>query len=819
VPWKDLNRYMMMQSRLTAVMTRSLFLWGAIFISIHIFADEAPRERLLMDSGWKFHLGNSNWGTGEELINVGISTGPADPNFNDKGWASVVLPHDWAVALPFDQKADHLHGFKPIGPGYPQNSIAWYRRTFTLPQSDLGRRLWIEFGGVYRDSLIYLNGCLIGRQQRGYNSFRYDISDVANVGGKNVLVVRVNASQPEGWFYEGAGIYRHVWLVKTSPLAGAPDGTFIQTQFADNVPTGPCKITVQTKLLNEQAHPCQAQVSCEVLDPDGNVVGTNQAAADVAGWSPSEVEQTISVAAPVLWSPETPRLYRLRTTIRSGDAVTDQTETEFGIRTLAFDPDRGFLLNGQPYVIKGTCNHQDHAGVGWALPDALQYFRIAKMKEMGSNALRTTHNEPTEELLEACDRLGMLVMDESRTFDSSAENLEQLANQVRRDRNHPSVFLWSLGNEEPKQSTPMSARMAQTMQTLVHQLDPTRLVTYAAAVGNEFTGINSVTDVRGWNYDITKDMDNYHREHPTQPEIGSEQASTTTTRGMYDRYPPGPGYRSAYDDANNLWKGRDTAEAWCSFFAQRPWLSGGFAWTGFDYRGENEWPCVSSNYGILDTCGFPKDNFYYYLAWWGDKPVLHLFPHWNWAGKEGQAIDVRCFGNCDEVELFLNGQSQGRQTMPKYGHLEWKLAYAPGTLSAKGYSQGREIVDDQVETTGDPVAIKLTPNRTNLHGDGEDVSMVTVEAIDDRGRVVPTANNKIQFHADGGTIIGVGNGDPECLEADRGDQRSLFNGLAQVIVQAPGRAGTITLSAESPGLMTASVTLNVDNSTPRAFVP
>ena len=808
----------MMQNGLPTFLVRCLYFLGAVIISGHSFADEMSRERLLMDGGWKFHLGN-DWGTGEELINLGISKGPADPGFNDTSWTSVDLPHDWAVALPFDQKAQDRHGYKPIGPGYLQNSVGWYRRTFTVPQSNLGRRLWIEFGGVYRDSLVYLNGCLIGRQQRGYNSFRYDISDVANYGGKNVLAVRVDASQYEGWFYEGAGIYRHVWLVRTSPLAVAPDGTFVQTHFPNNVPNGPCRITVETKLLNEQANPAQAQVICEVLGPDGIVVGTCQSAITVAGWSSLGVEQTISVAAPVLWSPETPRLYRLRTTIRSGNSATDQTWTEFGIRTLAFDANRGFLLNGQPYVVKGTCNHQDHAGVGWAWPDALQYFRTAKMKEMGSNALRTAHNEPTEELLQACDRLGMLVMDESRTFDSSADNLGQLANQVRRDRNHPSVFLWSIGNEEPKQSTPMSARVAQTLQNLIHQLDPTRLVTYAAAVGNEFTGINSVTDVRGWNYDITKDMDNYHREHPNQPEIGSEQASTTTTRGIYDRHPPGPGYRSAYDDGNNMYHGRDTAEAWWTFFAQRPWLSGGFAWTGFDYRGENEWPCISTNYGILDTCGFPKDNFYYYQAWWGDKPVLHIFPHWNWAGKEGQPMDVRCFSNCDEVEIFLNGKSQGRQMMPKYGHREWKVSYTPGTLSAKGYSQGRQVIEDRVETTGKPVAIKLISNRTNLHGDGEDVSMVTVETIDAQGRVVPTADNKIKFHTDGGTILGVGNGDPECLEADHGDQRSLFNGLAQVIVQAPHQAGTITLSAESPGLTAASVRLEVDKSGQRPSVP
>ncbi len=808
-----------MLNRFTCLLVAAVLFVGALVCSKSALAEETPRERLLMDTNWKFHLGGDVWGTGEELINLGISKGPADPAYNDGWWAGVTLPHDWAVALPCDQKAQDRHGYKPIGPGFPQNNVAWYRRTFTLPQADQGKRLWLEFGGVYRDSLVYLNGCLVGRQQRGYNSFRYNISDVANYGGKNVLAVRVDVSQYEGWFYEGAGIYRHVWLVKTGPLAVAPDGTFIQTHFANNIPTGPCEISVETKLLNEQGDPSSAQVTDEVLAPDGQVVGSSQASVALAAWSPAAAQQTISVAAPALWSPEQPQLYRLRTTVRSGGTVVDQTETEFGLRTLAFDPDRGFLLNGKPYVIKGTCNHQDHAGVGTALPDRLQYFRMAEMKEMGSNALRTTHNEPTEELLQACDHLGILVLDESRTFDSSADNLAQLTNQVRRDRNHASVFLWSIGNEEPKQNTSMSARVARTMQNLVHQHDPTRLVTYAASVGNVFTGINSVTDIRGWNYDITKDVDDYHREHPTQPEIGSEQASTTTTRGIYERKPPGPGYRSAYDAANNMYHGRDTAEAWWTFYAQRPWLSGGFAWTGFDYRGENEWPCISSNYGIVDTCGFPKDNFYYYQAWWGDKPVLHIFPHWNWAGKEGQPIDVRCFSNCDEVELFLNGISQGRQKMPQNGHLAWKVPYAAGTLSAKGYAQGKQIIENQVETTGEPVAVKLIPDRTTLHSDGEDVSLVTVETIDAQGRVVPTANNKIKFQVDGGVISGVGNGDPECLEPDHGTERSLFNGLAQVIVQAPRQAGTITLSAEAPGLTAASDTLKVDASGPPPSVP
>ena len=481
-----------------------------------------------------------------------------------------------------------------------------------------------------------------------------------------------------------------------------------------------------------------------------------------------EEKSVLALSSPILWSPESPKLYKLVTTVENDGKIIDRTETEFGIRTLAFDADKGFLLNGKPYVVKGTCDHQDAAGVGWALPDALQYFRVAKLKEMGGNAIRTAHNEPTGELLEACDRLGMLVMDESRTVGSDADNLAQLAFQIRRDRNHPSVFVWSIGNEEPIQNSPLAARVATTMQKLIHQLDPSREVTYAASVGNEFTGMNSVTDVRGWNYHIDY-IDAYHKDHPTQPEIGTEQASSMTTRGIYAK-DPARGYQSAYDVQENRRDGNDTAESWWTFFDARPWLSGGFAWAGFDYRGETApygWPCISSHYGIIDTCGFPKDTFYYYQAWWTTNTVLHLLPHWNWPGKEGQNIDVWCYSNCKEVELFLNGQSLGRQTMKKDSHLEWEVKYAPGKLSAKGYNDGQVAAETKVETTGVPAAVQLTPDRATINADGEDCSVVTVAVTDAQGRVVPVADNLVHFQISGpGKIIGVGNGDPSCHEPD-----------------------------------------------------
>jgi beta-galactosidase len=729
-------------------------------------AQETTREKLLMDFGWKFHLGNE-WGTGEGPINLGVSTGPARSGFEDSSWATVNLPHDWAVALPFDRDASASHGFKPIGPKFPENSVGWYRRTFTLPAEDAGKRIWIEFGGVYRDSLVYVNNCLVGRQPRGYSSFRYDVTDVVRYGGRNTVAVRVDASQFEGWFYEGAGIYRHVWLVKTAPLAVAPDGTFVYSRFKNNVPQGPAEINIETRLANFKTNSADAEVDYEILDPDGKNVATSRANATVAPSGTREVKQKTYVASPVLWSPETPRLYKLVTTIQSGGKIMDRVETEFGVRTLAFDPNKGFFLNGKPYLIKGTANHQDHAGVGSALPDALQYFRVRTLKEMGSNAIRTAHNEPTEELLEACDRLGMLVLDESRVFASDAQDLALLENQVRRDRNHASVFLWSLGNEEPLESSPIAARVGRTMQTLVHHLDPSRLATFAANNGNEFLGVNSVIDVRGWNYDTGRDMDEYHAAHPEQPNIGTETASILTTRGIYV-IDQARGYQSAYDDSGNLPReDTNTAESWWTYYAARPWASGGFSWTGFDYRGENGWPDINANYGIIDMAGFPKDDFFYYQSWWSDKPVLHLLPHWNWSGKEGQNIDVRCFSNLDEVELFLNGVSLGRKVMPRNSHLQWMVPYASGTLMARGYKNGKSMTEEKVETTGPPAAIKLTPDRTPINPDGEDLSIITVAITDAQARVLPVADNLVSFEISGaGKIIGVGNGDPSSHEPD-----------------------------------------------------
>ena len=538
-----------------------LFVAGLVALSaVNGFgAEMSPRERLLLDFGWKFHLGN-DWGFAQSLAKAGTGSGPASLSFSDASWRTVNLPHDWVVELPFDPNADGGHGFKPVGPGYPQNSVAWYRRTFDLPDSDAGKRLWLEFDGVYRDCDVFVNGWFVGHHSSGYDSFRYDITDVANYGSQNIVAVKVDASQFEGWFYEGAGIYRHVWLVKTAPLAIAPDGVFVYSWFKDNVPGKKVAIHVHAQLLNDQTNGADATVRCEIISPEGKSIASFKEATTLKPGSKHEVKLDTTFRSPVLWSPESPNLYKLITTVEVDGKVVDQKETEFGIRTVAFDPDKGFLLNGKPYELYGTCNHQDHAGVGVALPDRLQYFRVEKLKEMGCNAIRTSHNAPTPELLEACDHLGMLVMDENRLLGSDAANLAQFQGQILRDRNHPSVAIWCLANEEfTVQDTPAGKRVADTMQTLLQRLDPTRPITYAAPVGDDYEqNINSVIDVRGWNYHVGQDMDNYHREHPTQPEVGTEQGSTVSTRGIYTNDAV-RGYVSSYDSNAQPWS--STAES------------------------------------------------------------------------------------------------------------------------------------------------------------------------------------------------------------------------------------------------------------------
>jgi beta-galactosidase len=771
----------------------------------------SPRDRLLLDSGWRFSLGHADdpahdfgFGgrNGETFAKSGKLFAPSSIKYDDSAWEKVDLPHDWAVELPFENDKDlYSHGCKPLGRKYPASSIGWYRRVFEVPASDAGRRISIEFDGVFRDCMVALNGHYLGGNFSGYAPFNFDVTDFVNYGDKNVLVVRADASINEGWFYEGAGIYRHVWLTKTSPVHVAQWGTFVRSEVKDAKTT----VRITTEVVNDSDEERMCDVDSTFLNGDSTKMWTTDSrSAAVRPWSRLEFEADFLIDNPALWSPDKPNLYHLTTFVHSGGVEVDRYQTTFGIRTIRFDPNDGFFLNGQRLEVKGTCNHQDHAGVGSALPDRIQYYRIERLKEMGSNAYRTSHNPPTPELLDACDRLGMLVMDETRMMSSNGEGLSELERLIRRDRNHPSVILWSLGNEEPEQGTERGARIVTSMKRLVRELDPTRPVT-AAMNFSDWSGAAPLMDVRGFNYN-EKGIDAYHKQLPKQPMIGSETGSTVSTRGVYANDKE-KGYVSAYDLNAPHWAA--TAETWWSIYAERPFLAGGFVWTGFDYRGEPTpygWPCINSHFGIIDTCGFAKDNFYYYQAWWGSKPVLHLFPHWNW--KEGEEIAVWCHTNLERVELFLNGRSLGARNVVKNQHLEWKVKYEPGVIEARGYQGGQQVLTAKRETTGAPARIVLRPDRTCLDADGRDVSMVRAEIVDSQGRIVSTADNEIAFSIEGnGRLIGVGNGDPSSHEPDKGDRRKAFNGLCMAIVQAGKQDGALRIVASSPGLASGGAAL------------
>jgi beta-galactosidase len=762
----------------------------------------APRERLLFDFDWKFFQGHGS--DPRRDLDFGMGQGDfaktgefkfSTEKFDDSKWRQLNLPHDWAVELPFVND-DELqgHGYKPLGRRYPETSVGWYRRTFDIAKEDLGRRITVEFDGGFRSALVFLNGNFIGRNDNGYAPFRFDVSDFLNYGGKNYLVVRMDASFGDGWFYEGAGIYRHVWLTKTDTLHLGHWESVVKTDLKGDAAT----LTLSTIVDNQSTQAEPGRVHWQILDAAGKVVATADSAPQMVPMDGAVyLTASANLPNPELWSPETPNLYSAVVTLETRGKPRDAERITFGIRDIKWDADKGFFLNGKSVKIKGTCNHQDHAGVGAALPDRVQAYRIAILKEMGGNAVRTSHNMPTPEWVEACDRLGMMMMCETRLMSSTPEGMAQLEQMVKRYRNSPSIILWSMGNEEwVLQGNPQGPRIVADMVRRTHELDPTRMCT--SAVNSSFDShFPDGLDVMGFNYNL-KDPDVFHKAHPQKPSVGSETASTVATRGIYstDKL---RNWLSAYDMNFPPWA--ETAEEWWKFYAAREWLSGGFAWTGFDYRGEPTpygWPSINSQFGIVDMCGFPKDDFYYYKAWWGAEPVLHLLPHWNWEEREGEPISVWVHSNLDSVEIFLNGKSQGSQKVQPLTHLEWKVKYEPGVLEARGSKDGKVVLTEKRETTGREESIKLTADRTEINADGEDVAILRVEALDKQGRAVPTAANALAFKVTGaGDLIGVGNGDPNCQESDKEPKRSLFSGLAQVIVQASRTPGTITIEAYS----------------------
>jgi beta-galactosidase len=787
----------------------------------------APREIISLDRDWKFKLGvavDFKLASTVEDWNRQPDT-PVNPVFDDHAWRHVDVPHDYVIEGAFDPKVDKgtdsewykNHAYHPL-------KSAWYRKAITIPSTAKGRKIWIEFDGVFSNSLYWLNGRKLGSQYSGYSSFRFDITDKVKYGGDNMLTVYVDPRY-DGWWYEGGGIYRHVRLVILDPVHIAPWGVFVAPVVND--PKGDTRadanVAVTTDVANQSDADVETTVLSEVVDKSGKVVAADKAVQSIRTGAKASIVQHLPLDNANLWSLENPYLYRLRSTVSVSGKVVDQVTTSFGVRHIRFDADHGFFLNGKHVKIKGVNCHQDHAGVGVAMPDRLMEWRLERLKEMGCNAVRCSHNPVAPQLLDYCDRLGILVIAENRHLgdtyaDQSPENTtavehRDLSTLVMRDRNHPSIILWSLCNEQWIQGSAAAGTMAKAMKQRIYKLDGTRPVT--AAINSSFNsreGIASVLDVAGLNYN-PQVYPKFHTEFPAKPMVATEIASELCTRGVYEM-----------DHWDNYWGNKElghfaaySVNAGCNTVedawrpvAENEYMAGGFVWSGFDYKGEPRplgWPCINSHYGFMDICGFPKDSYYYYKAWWTDEPVLHVFPHWNWPGKEGQEIPVWVHTNCQEVELFLNGVSLGKKTVKPLQHLEWKVKYAPGKLVAKGVRDGKPI-ETTVETTGAPAAVRLTADRTALSADNNDVAVITVEVVDAKGRLVPVANNEVTFTLTGpGELIGVGNGDCSCHEPDKANRRSAFNGLAQAIVQTTTKSGNIALKAEAAGLKTGTVTL------------
>jgi beta-galactosidase len=767
------------KASLSYVLLRILFcfLMCNLFV-LNGFAQDskaAIRETISMNSDWRFALGNAsdvsldfNFMTSHfsYLAKTGYGDGAASEKFDDRAWRTVQLPHDWCVALPFDIKGSNSHGSKAIGKYFPENSIGWYRKTFTVAKSDTSKRIRIEFEGVYRNSKVFVNGFYVGREESGYIGFGYDITEYLNFGGTNVIAVRVDATAEEGWFYEGAGIYRNVWLVKANPVHVARLGTFVSSTVDKNM----AKLLVRTTLQNEK----NAKTSCEIE----NVIYTKDNKIVAQGSQKNLVLQAgeqkqffvnYSVTNPSLWSVETPSMYTLKTTVRENGVVVDSYETPFGIRTVAFDKDKGFFLNGKSLKVKGVCMHQDHAGIGVAIPYELQKWRIQQLKSFGVNAIRTSHNPPSPELLDICDELGMLVMDEVRLMGINDYHQNQVEQQITRDRNHPSVFIWSLGNEEWQiEGNEKGAKIVENMQNFAHRLDSSRTYTVAISGGWD-TGIGMKSDVMGYNYLSHGNVDEHHKKFPNQPSIGTEESNTVRTRGIFET-----NEANCWLAPQNLYDGG--MEGGWKYYDERPYLSGLFYWTGFDYRGEPTpywWPAVVSQFGIFDLCGFPKDNAYYLKSWWSQEPTVHIENHWNWTS--GKKLTLTINSNCKTVELLLNGKSLGKKSVEKNGHITWPVTFELGTLTALGYGQwGNTSIDStkviakqELKTTGKAVAIKVVSQKTALTADGNDIAIMTVQAVDASGNIVPDANIPVTFDVQGdGKIIGVGNGNPSSHETE-----------------------------------------------------
>lgn len=798
--------------------------FGLTFLSLLLVLGGFSQGRTVadFDKGWSFHLGDVDGGEKTDL--------------NATGWRMLNLPHDWSIEGQFskDNPATPEGGALPGG-------IGWYRKTFTVPAASKDKQIFIDFDGVYQKSDVWVNGHHLGFRPNGYISFRYELTPYLKFGGSNTIAVKVdNSSQPNSRWYSGSGIYRNVWLVTTNKDVSVGHwGTYVTTpQVSNDVAT----VHIQTNINTTDVKNKDLKLVTTIVDKAGKTAGvivTSIYTKDPA--MTQTVEQDVNIAKPELWSVERPYLYTVVSKIMQNGVVLDRYTTPLGIRYFDFDADKGFSLNGKPMKILGVCDHHDLGSLGAAVNTRALERQLQMLKAMGCNGIRTSHNPPAPELLDLCDKMGFIVMDEA--FDCwewkkakydyhlffKEWHKRDLEDQVLRDRNHPSVIIWSIGNEIPQQSDTSALRIAPELAGIVHSLDKTRPITTA----NDNPGKNNkiiasgAIDLIGYNYH-EYDYAAFHDRYPGKKFIATETTSGLETRGHYDF--PSDSIRvwpqrwdkpftegnpdntvSAFDNVRPQWG--STHEATWKVMKKYDFLSGMFIWTGFDYLGEPtpyKWPSRSSFFGIIDLAGFPKDVYYMYQSEWTNKTVLHIFPHWNWT--PGKIVDVWAYyNNADEVELFLNGKSIG--VKKKTGddlHVMWRLKYEPGTLKAVSRKNGKVVMTREIHTAGKPAKIQLWPDRTGMSANGKDLSFITVRILDSKGNVVPDADNLVNFKINGqGFIAGVDNGDENSHDSFKANYRKAFNGLALAIIQAKDKGGNVTLTATSKGLAPATVVLQV----------
>jgi len=833
--------------------TKHLFL---LFIGIVLAActgQEQCRNTVDFTNDWKFSLGDD--------------PAASAAAYDDSGWRTLNLPHDWSVEADFSE----TNPATPGGGALP-GGIGWYRKEFVVDKSSEGKTVYIDFDGVYQNSTVWINGQLLGERPYGYSSFRYDLTSHLKIGEKNIIAVRVdNSEQPNSRWYSGSGIYRNVRLCIVNPLHVDHWGTYVTTP---EISKERAEIAIVTTVKNASAAQQHAKLFSILLDASGKEIARTDCDIEIAANAATETEQSLKVNNPTLWSVEQPYLYKVVTRVEQEGKTVDEYETPVGIRYFSFDPDKGFFLNGASVKIKGVCNHHDLGCLGAAVNVRALERQLEILKAMGCNGIRTSHNPPAPELLDLCDQMGFIVMDEafdmwrkkktphdySRHFPEWYER--DLRDFILRDRNHPSIFMWSIGNEVLEQwshidadtLTLQQANMLlnfantlnkQTMDAGLHinslltialadivkKLDPTRPVTSGNNGTEPYNHLfrSGAMDIIGFNYHEHEwEKPVFHKNFPGQKFIITESTSGLISRGYYEM-PSDSVYvrpmrwdrpfslpvhhNSSYDNVHVPW-GTTHEDSW-KVVKNNAHIAGMYIWTGFDYLGEPTpfwWPSRSSYFGIIDLAGFPKDVYYMYQSEWTDKPVLHIFPHWNW--EDGELIDVWAYYNqADEVELFLNGESLGKKTKPEDTfHVFWRVPFQAGTLKAISYKDGKAVLSKEIKTAGEPVAIRLTADRKTIKADGKDLSFVTVEALDAAGNPVPTADNLIAFTVEGsGFIAGTDNGDPTDSNSLKKPARKLFNGKALVVIQSKNKTGIVKLNAKTDKLKTADIEVKTRN--------